>query len=100
MEFKCSGVDVNFLQWQRNGEIVGSAFTGIPNEDTVQQTNPFTLSLDSITRRNDVVNMTSRLVGNLSNFVSGDRITCAITINTNSMVTLTFRLRGKYNSYH
>ena len=95
MEFKCAGVNVSFLLWLRNGTNIGVPFIGIPNEPAVQWLDLFTLFLDSNTRREGRVNMTSRLVGNLSNFISGDRITCATAINTNNTVTLNYRLRGK-----
>lgn len=75
MEFTCSGIEVSFLEWQRNGESIGT-FTRHSNGSEVQRVGPFVLILDSITMRSTGANVTSRLVGNISDFISGDRITC------------------------
>ena len=64
------------LQWQRNETNIGGAFSSISSEGNIQQVDSFTLILDSITTRDIVANMTSRLVTNISNLISGDRITC------------------------
>ena len=93
VEFICIGVEVTALQWQRNGAFIGGAFTGFSNEGDVQQLGSLTLFLDSIITRNVAANMTSRLVGNISNLISGDRIKCA-SMNTENTVTLNYSLRG------
>ena len=97
MEFTCFGIEVSFLQWQRNGTSLG-AFTSASSEDDFQREGPFTLFLDSITTRATVANMTFRLVVNISNLISGDRITCVGAGSTNTVtndtVILNYLLRG------
>ena len=55
--------------------VVASLLLSHDNGD-VQEEDSFTLILDSITTRSGVANMTSRLVTNISNLNSGDRIGC------------------------
>ena len=91
----CVGIEVALLQWRRNEMNIGGTFSIAFNNGDVQQVDSFTLILDSITTRNTVANMTSRLVTNISNLNSGDRIGCvAIMQNTR---TLNYVLRGKFN---
>ena len=95
VEFTCVGVEVGLLGWRRNGINIGGTFTaGFSSEGNFQQVQGFTLFLDSITTRNSVANMTSRLVGNSSNLMSGDRITCVGTGSEDTAI-LNFSLRGK-----
>ena len=86
VEVTCVGVEVNFLQWQRNGISIG-AFTSASNKGDFLPIGALTLFLDSITTRNSMANMTSRLVGNTSNFISSDRITCIQGINMEDMMS-------------
>ena len=86
------------LQWQRNEANIGGAFTAASNNGQVQPRDLFTLILDSITTRNItnnimVANMTSRLIANVSNVNSGDRITCTAT-GVQATITLNYILRG------
>ena len=61
---------------------IGGNFAGNFNNGDIQEEDSFTLILDSITTRELVANMTSRLVTNISSLVSGDRIGCtAINIH-------------------
>ena len=85
------------LQWRRNETNIGGSFSIAFNNGDVQRVDSFTLILDSITTRELVANMTSRLVTNISNLASGDRIGCAATINIQDTRTLNYRLRGKFN---
>ena len=92
VEVKCVGIEVALLQWQRNEANIGGSFTIAFNDGAVQEEDSFTLILDSITTRNIVANMTSRLVTDISNLNSGDRIGCiAIMQDTR---TLNYILRG------
>ena len=72
---------------------IGGAFSIAVNNGDVQQVDSFTLILDSIITRNIVANITSRLVTNISNLVSGDRIGC-VAINVQDTRTLNYILRG------
>ena len=79
VEITCVGIEVYFLQWQRNGTNIGGSFTSASNNGQVQPEDLFTLILDSITTRiitNNIMvaNMTSRLKTNISNVNSGDII--------------------------
>ena len=97
VEFTCVGVEVNFLEWQRNGNSI-NVFTSNSNEGKVLQEGPFTLFLDSIIRSGGGTrNMTSRLVVNVSDLTIGDRITCIENMDTQDRmdtVTLEYMLRG------
>lgn len=73
---------------------IGGGFSGILSEGEVQTVGSFTLILDSITTRNIVANITSRLVGNISNLISGDTIACA-AIDIQDTRILNYVLRGK-----
>ena len=98
MKFTCTGIGVTLLQWRRNGMNIGGAFTGISNEEgDTQQLANFTLFLDTITRIDaERANMTSRLVGSLTNLITGDRIACLVALNEEDEVTLDYTLRGIY----
>ena len=97
VEFTCIGIEVGGLVWRRNRTNIGGAFVaGISSEGNSQQAQGFILFLDSITTRNSVANMTSRLVGNISNLISGDRITCAGT-GLEDTAILNYLLRGTCN---
>ena len=93
VEVTCVGIEVTVLQWQRNGSSISGGFTGLSNNGEIKQIGPFTLILDSIIRRNIVLNMTSRLTANVSNLTSGDRIGCA-TVGMRDARTLNYILRG------
>lgn len=84
------------LQWQRNETNIGGGFNdNFNNGDILSGVEPFTLILDSITRRSGVANMTSRLISNISNLISGDRIGCAATHGIMpDTITLDYRLIG------
>ena len=83
------------LQWQRNEENIGGAFSSnFNNGDVLPGVEPFTLILDSITTRNIVANITSRLITNISNLMSGDIIGCAATNIIPDTITLNYRSRG------
>ena len=93
VELTCVGIDVSFLRWERNGTMIGT-FTGLDSKGGILRRDPFTIFLDSITNVGGRANMTSRLVGNVSNLISGNRITCA-DIGDENAVTLSYRLKGK-----
>ena len=73
---------------------VGGSFSTTFNNGDVQRVDPFIFILDSITTRNIVANMTSRLVTNISNLNSGDRIGCVATDIIRDTRTLDYILRG------
>ena len=62
VEIMCIGIEVPVLQWQRNGMNIGGGFSINFNNGDVQRVDSFTLILDSITTRNIVANITSRLI--------------------------------------
>ena len=93
VETTCVGIEVSVLQWQRNESSIGGGFSAASNRGDSQQVEPFTLIIDSITTRNIVANMTSRLMANISNLISGDRIGCA-TVGMEDIRTLNYILRG------
>ena len=98
VEITCVGIEVYFLQWQRNGTNIGGSFTSASNNGQVQPEDLFTLILDSITTRiitNNIMvaNMISRLIANISNVNSGDRIGCTAT-GVQDTITLNYTLRG------
>ena len=98
VEITCVGIEVSFLQWQRNGINVGGSFTSVSNNGQVQPGDFFTLILDSITTRiitNNIMvaNMTSRLKTNISNVNSGDIIGCTAN-GVQDTITLNYTLRG------
>ena len=111
VEITCVGIEVNFLQWQRNETNIGGSFTGASNSGQVQPVDLFILILDSITTRSIannimVANMTSRLKANISNVNSGDIIGCAAN-GVQDTRTLNYILRGNiyiltisYSRYH
>ena len=95
IEFSCAGIEVSFLEWQRNGIEIEPNFH-IGNSAPSEQTNGlYTVILEAIdvdqTRR--VANMTTRLVINISSLMSGDEIVCA-TLGMNSSTMLNYTLRG------
>lgn len=94
VEITCVGVEVTLLEWERNENRL-NIFTAEDNEGRVlQPEGPFTLFLDSISRQNSRANMTSRLVSNISNLMSGDRIICGELANTEATVVLSYTLKG------
>ena len=96
VEFRCDGVNVTFLQWGRNGNSIYS-FSANDNEGHILDRDSFTLSLDNITLNvaGTQANMTSRLIGIISNFISGDRVTCA-AFEIEDNVTLKYTVKGKH----
>ena len=95
VEFTCVGIEVNSLEWERSQIVLAFISSRNANEGMVPtQNGPFTVFLDAITRNDDGANMTSRLVGNISDLISGDTIKCA-GFNVEDIVTLDFTLRGK-----
>lgn len=95
MEFTCVGIEVNSLEWERSQMVLVIISGRSANEGMVPtQNGPFTVFLDSITRNDGGANMTSRLVGNISDLISGDTIKCA-EFNIEDTVSLDFTLRGK-----
>ena len=92
VEITCVGIEVPVLQWRRNEMNIGGGFSIASNNGNVQQADSFTLILDSITTRNIVANMTSRLVTNISTLNSGDRIGCVAVMQDTR--TLNYMLRG------
>lgn len=85
---------MTILQWQRNEVNIGGSFNSNFNNGAIQQEDSFTLILDSITTRELVANITSRLVTNISNLESGDQIRCAAISITPATIALDYRLRG------
>ena len=95
VEFTCVGVEVDLLLWQRNGNRIGVFTTFAEEGDVLQPAGPLTLILDSITKSGGpTVNVTSRLVGNISDLISGDRITCIASMDRMDTETLNYTLRG------
>ena len=100
VEFTCVGVEVSFLEWRRN-EISIGVFTGNFNDgDILQPEGPLVLFLDSITRRGDRATITSRLVGNISNLINGDRIRCIELGDREDTGTLDYMTRGDWGSVY
>ena len=103
MEITCVGIGVISLGWQRDGDTIGGVFTASVSMegDTVQEAALRTI-LDSVRIWNTVANMTSRLVGNVSNLITVDRITCVGvgSMSTEDTVTLNYSLRGNYSYIH
>ena len=89
---------MTILQWQRNGVNIGGGFSFTFNNGAVQEEDSFTLILDSITTRNTVANMTSRLVTNISTVNSGDRIGCVAAVQDTR--TLDYILRGNLYKFN
>ena len=100
VEITCVCIEVTVLQWQRNGSSIGGGFTFASDTGDIQPVGPFTLILDSITIRNNIVsNMTSRLIANVSNLISGDRIGC-IAIGMQDARTLNYIARGNLYKFN
>ena len=78
---------------------IGGSFTVAFSDGDIQEQDSFTLVLDSIITGNDASNITSRLVTNISNLISGDRIECA-AINMQDAITLNYRLRGNLSNFN
>jgi hypothetical protein len=95
VEITCVGIEVTLLQWRRNEVNIGGAFSIAFNSGDVQRVDSFTLILDSITTRNIVANITSRLVTNISNLISGDTIGCVAIMQDTR--TLNYILRGNFS---
>ena len=79
---------------------IGGGFSINFNNGDVQRVDSFTLILDSITTRNIVANMTSRLVTKISTLISSDRIGCVTTNIIRDTRTLDYILRGKLNNFN
>ena len=99
VEVTCVAFEVTVLQWQRNGADIGGGFTAVSVMGDIQPVEPFTLILDSITTRTPFSNMTSRLMANISNLISGDRIECAAVVMQDA-ITLNYTLRGKLYKFN
>ena len=97
VEFTCIGVEVGILQWDRNDQRI-DVFTSLSEKGSVLQDGPLTLFLDSIIRSGSGYNMTSRLVTNISNLNTGDRILCR-TMNAMDAIELNYMLRGNQDFY-
>ena len=100
VEITCIGIEVAVLQWQRNEANVGGGFSINFNNGDVLQVDTFTLILDFIATRSGVANMISRLVTNISNLISGDRIGCVATNNIRDTRTLDYILRGNLYDFN
>ena len=94
----CTGIEVTALHWQRNGTNIGGGFTPASHKGDTQKLELITLILDSITTRNTMANMTSRLLANISNLMVGEEITCDAVI-VQDAITLNYSLRGEFNLY-
>ena len=93
LEFTCVGVEVGFLEWDRNG-IEIEDFNAGDSEQTEEFVYPFTLFLDmvSVVPPSSIANFTSRLVVNLSDLMSGDEISCSqLTIQRSKILSYTPR---------
>ena len=100
LEFTCVGVEVGFLDWNRNGMEIGD-FDASDSEQAEVFVHPFTLFLDMITivQTGSVTeaNFTSRLVVDVSDLMSGDQISCS-QIRIESSKILSYTLRGNWYS--
>ena len=96
LEFTCVGVEVGFLDWNRNGTKIGD-FTAGDMEPMEVFVHPFTLLLDMVTviPTTSVANITSRLLVDISDLISGDQISCS-QVRKKSSKTLSYTLRGNY----
>ena len=101
VEFTCVGVEVSFLEWQRNRMRIDIFTTNSNEGEVLQPEGPLRVVLDSITRRGGRANMTSRLIGNISNQLdSEDIISCIETHpEIEATATLQYTLIGKSCSY-
>ena len=79
---------------------IGGGFSINFNNGDVQQVDSFTLILDSITMRNIMANITSRLVAEISTLISSDRIGCVATNIIQDTRTLDYILRGNLNNFN
>ena len=98
LEFTCVGVEVSLLDWYRNGMEIEDFNAG----DMAQKEvfiHPFILFLDivSIAPMSSVANITSRLVANIFDLMSGDQISCS-QLAVESSKILNYTLRGNYRS--
>ena len=101
VEIICIGVEVIVLQWLRNETNIGVFTSTGFSSGNIQREEPFTLILDSITRRdNSVANMTSRLMANISTLNSGDTIACIAGSMQQDTRTLNFILRGNLYKFN
>ena len=89
VEFTCMGVSVTASTWQRNGMDIES-FNVLSVLGRFEQ-DPFITFLDVNT--GDPANMTSRLVFNVTDVMSGDTINC-ITDRGGRIVTMSYQTKG------
>ena len=97
IEFTCTGVRVPFLQWLRNSKNIAS-FIVTESSNNNKSAPPFTLFLDAaVLDSNSHIggNMTSRLVGNLTDLKNGDKIQCS-AIGVNDSLTVDYSTVCKY----
>ena len=98
LEFTCVGVKVSFLDWDRNGMEIRD-FNAGDSGQTVLFVHPFTVFLDMVTIVSvssvTIANITSRLVVNISDLMSGDQISCS-QFPIESSKNLSYTLRGNY----
>ena len=97
VEFTCIAVGVNRLEWQINGQLIGSRFSAYDSPGRRITVGSYTLFLDMISPFTAAgVNMTSRLVVSLSNLRRGDLIACSSLsrLETQSTGPIDYLLRG------
>ena len=93
VEFTCIGISVTASTWRRNGMDI-DAFNVLSGLGRREPVDPFITFLDVNT--GDPANMTSRLVFNVSDVMSGDTIDC-ITSGGGRTVTLNYETIGRVN---
>ena len=94
VEFTCTATEVAFLNWFRNG-IEIEDFNFADNHPQMLVVPPYLLFLDTVTifPSGLQANITSRLVVNLSELMSGDNISCS-QVNIGTSKLLSYALRG------
>ena len=103
VEFTCIGLEVIYLEWQRNGmEIINAEFDYIDKAPVVTHSGPFTVFLDAVVSDKSiyVANITSRLTFNITDMISQDQISCRTNGNKITTMALDFSLKcGLSNVY-
>ena len=95
--FTCVAVGVSTLAWQRNSSVIEDfgLLAAVPQSTTHA---PFTVYLDilDLTQDRSFGNITSRLVVNISDLHSGDRIQCS-DISSTSFIDINLRIIRKFS---
>lgn len=102
VEFSCTGVNVNFLEWRNNGSEIQPNFDISDSESAPKEvisycdSDIYTLYLDEVSVNNAerVGNITTRLLANISSLNSGYPLSCTTQFRVATTFTLNFTIRG------